>query len=201
MLRRDARSKNWQHFRFFMSDPALPAMDTIFNDVCVLVATAFALTLVPSFKQPERSFLSRRDQGAALLVFTILGLVEEATASNAGLLNERIVAVCAAGLVAGPWVGLAFGVFVTWLAERVSPQEIGTVFAKILGHAVRVEVVPRKTWQALFESQEMLDPLPRIQMLDGFNEGWIDFEGGQASTIKGKVELQTVLQELVDRAG
>ena len=38
-------------------------------------------------------------------------------------------------------------------------------------------------------------------MLDGFNEGWIDFEGGQDSTLKGKVELQTVLQELVDRAG
>ena len=38
-------------------------------------------------------------------------------------------------------------------------------------------------------------------MLNGFNEGWIDFEGSQASTIKGKVELQTVLQELVARAG
>jgi hypothetical protein len=85
--------------------------------------------------------------------------------------------------------------------KRVSPQEIGTIFAKILGHAVRVEAVPRNTWQALFESQGMLHPLPRIQMLDGFNEGWIDFEGGQASTIKGKVELPTVLRELVDRAG
>jgi NAD(P)H dehydrogenase (quinone) len=85
--------------------------------------------------------------------------------------------------------------------KRICPQEIGTSFAKILGHAVRVEVVPRNTWQALFESQGMLHPLPRIQMLDGFNEGWIDFEGGQASTIKGKIELQTVLQELLDRAG
>jgi NAD(P)H dehydrogenase (quinone) len=85
--------------------------------------------------------------------------------------------------------------------ERISPQEIGTSFAKILGLAVRVEAVPRETWQALFESQGMLHPLPRIQMLDGFNEGWIDFEGDPASTIKGKVELQTVLQELVDRAG
>ena len=91
-------------------------MNTIFNDVCVLVAAAFALTLVPGFRNLERSLLSRRDQGAVLLVFTILGLVEEATVSHAGLLNERIVAVCAAGLVAGPWVGLAVGVFVTWLA-------------------------------------------------------------------------------------
>ena len=39
------------------------------------------------------------------------------------------------------------------------------------------------------------------RLLDGFNEGWIEFEGGEASTIKGKIELQTVLQELVGRAG
>jgi hypothetical protein len=83
--------------------------------LCVSTS-AFALTLLPGFRRPERSLLSRRDQGAALLVFTILGLIEEATVSDAGLLNERIAAVCAAGLVAGPWVGLAVGVFVTWLA-------------------------------------------------------------------------------------
>jgi RND family efflux transporter MFP subunit len=67
-----------------MSDPALPTMDTIFNGVCVLVATAFALTLVPGFRRPERSLLARRDQGTALLVFTILALIEEATVSHAG---------------------------------------------------------------------------------------------------------------------
>jgi NAD(P)H dehydrogenase (quinone) len=74
------------------------------------------------------------------------------------------------------------------MAKRIWLSRI----ASLLGHA---------EGQALFESQGMLHPLPRMQMLDGFNEGWIDFEGGQASTIKGKVELQTVLQELVDRAG
>ena len=51
-----------------------------------------------------------------MLVFLLLGLVEEITVSHAGSLNERIVAVCAAGLVAGPWVGLAVSVVVTWLA-------------------------------------------------------------------------------------
>ena len=84
--------------------------------------------------------------------------------------------------------------------KRVSPQDLGATFAEILGHDVRVEAVPRETWQPLFESQGMRRPLPRMQMLDGFNEGWIDFEGSQANTIKGKVELRTVLQELVDRA-
>jgi two-component system, LytTR family, sensor kinase len=91
-------------------------MDTIFNEVCVLVTAAFALTLVPGLKRPELSLLSRRDQVTTLLVFLVLGLVEEATVSHAGLLNERIVAACAAGLVAGPWVGLGIAVFVTWLA-------------------------------------------------------------------------------------
>src|SRR3984957_8345582 len=109
------------------------AMNTIFNDVCVLVAAAFALTLVPGFRKLERSFLSRRDQGAVLLVFTILGLVEEAAVSDAGLLNQRIVTVCAAGLVAGPWVGLAVGVFVTWLAIAHHGLPLGAITTSMLG--------------------------------------------------------------------
>src|SRR5215831_8642883 len=102
------------------------AMDTICNDIYVLVTTAFTLTLLPGFSQPERSLLqsrlpsSRRDQVMALLVFLVLGLVEEVTLSHAGWFNERIVAVCAAGLVAGPWVGLAVGVFVTWREQSPS---------------------------------------------------------------------------------
>ena len=74
-------------------------MDTILSDICVLVTAAFALTLVPGFRQPERSLLSRRDRGTALLVFLVLGLVEEATVSHAGWINERIVAACAASPV------------------------------------------------------------------------------------------------------
>ena len=82
-------------------------MDSIFNEVCVSVTAAFALTVVSGLGKPERSLLSGRDQGTALLVLTILAFIEEATVSHAGLINERIVMVCAAGLVAGPWVGLA----------------------------------------------------------------------------------------------
>jgi two-component system, LytTR family, sensor kinase len=107
-------------------------MDSIFNDVCILVTAAFALTLVPGFKQPERSLLSSRDQGTALVVFLLLGLVEEATVSHAGLLNERIVAVCAAGLIAGPWVGLAVGVFVTWLAVAHHGLPLGSIATSML---------------------------------------------------------------------
>src|SRR3984893_17435045 len=45
----------------------------------------------------------------------------------------------------------------------------------------------------------MKNPAPRIQMLDGFNEGWIEFESGEAGSRKGKVELRTVLQRLIKR--
>jgi two-component system sensor histidine kinase LytS len=83
-------------------------MDSIFNEVCISVTAAFALTVVPG--------LTKLKRGTALLVFVMLALIEEATVSHASLIHERIVAVCAAGLVAGPWVGLAVSVFVTWLA-------------------------------------------------------------------------------------
>ncbi len=43
----------------------------------------------------------------------------------------------------------------------------------------------------------MRDPIPRIQMLDGFNEGWIKFEGGCAALVKGKVSLAEVIRKLV----
>jgi two-component system LytT family sensor kinase len=106
-------------------------MDSIFNDVCVMVTAAFALTLVPGFRRPERSLLSRLDQGSALLVFILLGLVEGAV-SDVGWPNERIVAVCAAGLVAGPWVGLAVSVFVTGLAVACYGLPLGSIAASML---------------------------------------------------------------------
>jgi LytS/YehU family sensor histidine kinase len=107
-------------------------MDSILNGVCILVTAAFVLTLVPGFRRRERSLLSRRDQGTALLVFLVLGLVEEATLSHAGWLNERIVAVCAAGLVAGPWFGLAVSVFVTWLAVACDGLPLGSIATAML---------------------------------------------------------------------
>jgi NAD(P)H dehydrogenase (quinone) len=82
--------------------------------------------------------------------------------------------------------------------RRVSPDDIAAAFSKILGRPVRIEAVPRESWEDLFKSQGMKNPTPRAQMLDGFNEGWIDFEG---ESIKGEVELETVLKDIVERAG
>ena len=83
--------------------------------------------------------------------------------------------------------------------HRVTPNEIAAAFANLLGHPVKAEAVPRETWESLFKSQGMKNPTPRIQMLDGFNQGWIEFEGGQAGSLKGNVALGTVLRALIQR--
>jgi uncharacterized protein YbjT (DUF2867 family) len=85
--------------------------------------------------------------------------------------------------------------------HRVTPNEIAATFSRLLGHPVKMDVVPRDTWESLFLSQGMKNPTPRIRMLDGFNEGWIEFASGEAGSQKGKVALETVLRSLVKRAG
>jgi uncharacterized protein YbjT (DUF2867 family) len=84
--------------------------------------------------------------------------------------------------------------------RRVTPNEIAATFAKLLDRPVRMEAVPRESWEALFRSQGMKNPSPRIRMLDGFNEGWIDFERGEADSQKGRVDFETVLKTLIARA-
>ena len=81
----------------------------------------------------------------------------------------------------------------------MTPNEIAATFAKLLGSSVRMEVVPRESWEALFKSQGMKNPLPRIRMLDGFNEGWIEFERGEAGSQKGNESLESVLKALIER--
>jgi hypothetical protein len=36
-------------------------------------------------------------------------------------------------------------------------------------------------------------------MFDSFNEGWIEFEGEEGGSRKGKVALETVLRTLIER--
>jgi NAD(P)H dehydrogenase (quinone) len=85
--------------------------------------------------------------------------------------------------------------------HRVTPNEIAATFARLLGRPVRMEVVHRETWEPLFKSQGMKNPGPRARMLDGFNEGWIEFENGEHGSRKGNVSLETVLRSLIERAG
>ena len=82
--------------------------------------------------------------------------------------------------------------------RRYSAADIGRAFAAALGREVRVEPVPRETWEQLFRSQGMNNPLPRIRMVDGFNEGWIDFERAGEHR-EGTVTLDTVIAGLIGK--
>ena len=84
--------------------------------------------------------------------------------------------------------------------QRISPEMIAESFARLLGRDVSMTIVPRDTWEDLFRSQGMKNPTPRMQMIDGFNEEWICFEGAANEVRKGRVPLDTVLQSLIERA-
>ncbi|WP_321796792.1 NmrA family NAD(P)-binding protein [Caballeronia sp. J97] len=83
--------------------------------------------------------------------------------------------------------------------QRTSPNDIAAAFSAVLGKPVRAQAVPRETWETLFVSQGMKHPMPRIRMLDGFNEGWIDFEGRREDILKGKTPLVDVIRKLAAR--
>lgn len=96
-----------------------------------------------------------------------------------------------------------------WVGERIvelegprrySPNDVAAGFAAALGHPVRVDGVPRAEWEAIFRAGGTRNPLPRIRMLDGYNEGWIRFEGGKAEAAFGSTTLQSVLDDIVAAA-
>lgn len=82
---------------------------------------------------------------------------------------------------------------------RISPNDIARSFSNILGKKVSAEIVPRETWLDLFISQGMKNPLPRIQMLDGFNQGWIEFDQSVKESRSGNISLDTVLNKITKK--
>ncbi len=78
--------------------------------------------------------------------------------------------------------------------RRICPNDIAAAFGRLLDKPVKAAVVARGEWEELFRAQGMRNPTPRMRMLDGFNEGWIDFK---AETVKGTVELEDALRQVV----
>jgi NAD(P)H dehydrogenase (quinone) len=84
--------------------------------------------------------------------------------------------------------------------RRLSPNDLATAFSEVLGRTVTAEIVERDRWESLFLAQGMKNPTPRMQMLDGFNQGWIDFSDGGESTRHGPTELITVIRTIAETA-
>ncbi|WP_426700729.1 NAD(P)H-binding protein [Rhodanobacter sp. Col0626] len=96
----------------------------------------------------------------------------------------------------------------TWFGRRVievegprrySPRDMAQALAAVLEHDVETIAVPREQWAARFVDEGMPADrtAPRIAMLDGFNSGWIRFEGGTTEHVSGRIPLGYVADELV----
>jgi uncharacterized protein YbjT (DUF2867 family) len=100
----------------------------------------------------------------------------------------------AAELLQEDWAGHRI---VELQAERVTPNAIASAFAKALDRSVRAEAVPRARWEEIFRSEGMRNPFPRMQMVDGFNEGWIDFPNCGAEARPGRIDIDSAIAALV----
>jgi NAD(P)H dehydrogenase (quinone) len=103
----------------------------------------------------------------------------------------------AAALLQGHWDGQR--VVELEAAQRVSPNALAEAFAKALAQPVRAEAVPRARWESLFRAQGMKNPTPRMQMIDGFNAGWIDFSNRGANARKGSIGIDQAIAALIQR--
>jgi NAD(P)H dehydrogenase (quinone) len=81
--------------------------------------------------------------------------------------------------------------------RRLSPNDLAASFSCALAKPIRTETMERASWENLFRSQGMRNPTPRIRMLDGFNESWIEFEDRGAKAIKGRIDADAVIASLV----
>jgi uncharacterized protein YbjT (DUF2867 family) len=111
------------------------------------------------------------------------------------MVAARDVGQVAAKLIQQDWTGTR--VVELEGQSRVSPDDLASAFARVIGRPVRAVPVARKTWDGLFRSQGMKNPEPRVRMLDGFNEGWIEFRNEGREAIKGSTSAVDVIGDLV----
>jgi uncharacterized protein YbjT (DUF2867 family) len=103
----------------------------------------------------------------------------------------------AAGLLLEHWQGQR--VVELESAQRVSPNALAEAFARALARPVRAQAVQRERWESIFRAQGMKNPTPRMQMIDGFNAGWIDFPNRGANSRKGIIGIDQAIATLIQR--
>jgi NAD(P)H dehydrogenase (quinone) len=83
-----------------------------------------------------------------------------------------------------------------------SPLDIADAFADAVGRSVAAIAVPRAEWETLWVSQGMPEgrTAPRVEMVDGFNSGWIHFGVPGTEHVDGTTPLRAVITQLVTRS-
>ena len=81
-----------------------------------------------------------------------------------------------------------------WLSKcallfATRPRATSGTLTDILGKPVKAEPIPRARWAEVYRAQGMKNPTPGIQVIEGFDEGWIEFEGGFEGYVKGQTSL------------
>jgi NAD(P)H dehydrogenase (quinone) len=82
---------------------------------------------------------------------------------------------------------------------RYSPADLASILAQALHRPVKPVAVPPQTWEETFRQQGTIDPSPRIDMLNGFNNGWIDFEGAPGEHLAGETTMEEAVAALLPR--
>jgi NAD(P)H dehydrogenase (quinone) len=81
--------------------------------------------------------------------------------------------------------------------RRYSPHDVAQAFSDVLGTPVQAQSVPHQQWSAIFESHGMTPnaAAEMVAMIDGFNSGWIRFEGN-AEHVTGSTDLRQVVAQM-----
>jgi uncharacterized protein YbjT (DUF2867 family) len=85
--------------------------------------------------------------------------------------------------------------------RRYSPNQIAATLESVLERRVEAIAVPRSSWVKTFVEQGTPEDRTalRVEMLDRFNSGWIDFGVAGAEHVEGSTELRQVIQQLASR--
>src|SRR5258708_7847177 len=110
---------------------------------CVLVTLAFILAQTGSSARPRRQ-IGPGEQVAAILIFLVMAFTEEFIAQRHTPMNARIIAACAAGLLAGPPAGAAVGLGSALLAYALQPTPPPGVGLGMLAGGLAGGVVARR---------------------------------------------------------
>jgi NAD(P)H dehydrogenase (quinone) len=86
----------------------------------------------------------------------------------------------------------------------VATEDVGRTAAQLLqedwtGHRIVELQAERVTpnWEEILRGEGMRNPFPRMQMVDGFNEGWIDFPNCGAEARPGRIDVYRAIAALV----
>jgi NAD(P)H dehydrogenase (quinone) len=86
--------------------------------------------------------------------------------------------------------------------RRYSQLDAARTWARLLNRSVVANPIPCEKWDALFQQEGMAPDRTssRIEMLDGFNSGWIDFERVGTEHVQGTCTLEQTFKRLLEKA-